>query len=95
MRRSHHCFTIVLLILPSLACAAMDQGDMLTTVLNGLVNLLTSTPARLMAVLAIIGIGYSTIALGTIPKSRAITTVVGLGLVFGASFILQNLGLNT
>ena len=74
---------------------ALGDGDMLTTVLNGLISLLTSTPARLLAVVAIIGIGYSTVALGTIPKSRAITTVVGIGIVFGASFILQSLGLNT
>lgn len=82
-----------LLFLPSVCLAGVGQGDMLTTVLSGLINLLTSAPARLMAVIAIIGIGYSTIALGTIPKSRAITTVVGLGLVFGAGFIMQDLGL--
>lgn len=86
---------LALLFLPVYAVADGLEGDALTTVLNGVINLLTSTPARLLAVIAIIGIGYSTIALGTIPKSRAISTIVGLGFVFGASFILQSLGLSS
>lgn len=85
---------IALMFVPVCAMADGLDGDALTTVLNGVINLLTSTPARLLAVIAIIGIGYSTIALGTIPKSRAISTIVGLGFVFGASFILQSLGLS-
>ena len=77
---------------PSLALA--DTGeDMLSSVLNGLISMLTSTPARLMFVIAIIGVGYGTLALGKIPKERAIAIVVGIGIVFSASFIAQKMGL--
>ncbi len=91
--KNNKVWAFSLCAVPQFCLAGVSQGDALSTVLSGLISLLTSTPARLLAVIAIIGIGYSTIALGTIPKSRAITTVVGLGLVFGASFIMQDLGL--
>ena len=80
---------------PSLAFAYGGNDDMLSSVLSGLITLLQSTPARLLFVVAIIGIGYSTLAMGRIPKERAVAIVVGIGIVFSASFIAQKLGLGT
>ncbi|MDF1654357.1 MAG: TrbC/VirB2 family protein [Coxiellaceae bacterium] len=77
---------------PSLAFADTG-GDVISNVLSGLIDLLTSTPARLVFVVAIIGIGYGTLALGKIPKQRAIATVIGIGIVFSASYISQKMGL--
>ncbi len=82
-----------LLSLPSMALASSGSGDMISSVLSGLINLLTSTPARLMFVVAIIGVGYGTLALGKIPKEKAISVVIGIGIVFSASFIAQKMGL--
>lgn len=76
---------------PTLALA--DSGDMLSTVLNGLIGLLTSTPARLVFVISIIGVGYGTLALGKIPKERGGAVVIGIGIVFSASYIAQKMGL--
>jgi type IV secretory pathway VirB2 component (pilin) len=67
---------------------------MLSSVLTSLIKLLTSTPARLLFVLSIIGIGYGTLALGRIPKEKAVAAVVGIGIVFSASYIAQKLGLS-
>jgi len=79
---------------PSLALA--DSGsDMISSVLGGLIAILTSTPARLMFVVAIIGVGYGTLALGKIPKEKAVSIVIGIGIVFSASFIAQKMGLGT
>lgn len=100
MRATRHyfvkkCLSLLMLTgLPSLAFA--DSGsDMISSVLSGLISVLTSTPARLMFVLAIIGVGYGTLALGKIPKEKAIAIVIGIGIVFSASFIAQKMGLGT
>jgi len=87
-----YLFFLILLFLPSLA-SAYNGEDALSNVLSGLIDLLVSTPARLMFVLAIIGVGYGTLALGRIPKERAVTMVVGIGIVFSASYISQKVGL--
>ncbi|MDF1796450.1 MAG: TrbC/VirB2 family protein [Coxiellaceae bacterium] len=81
------------LSLPCSLFAAGSGGDVISNVLRGLIDLLTSTPARLVFVVAIIGVGYGTLALGKIPKQRAIATVIGIGIVFSASYIAQKIGL--
>lgn len=83
---------ITLIFSPSLAFADSGQ-DTLSNVLNGLISLLTSTPARLIFVISIIGVGYGTLALGKIPKEKAVAIVVGVGIVFSASYIAQKMGL--
>ena len=86
-------FTLFPLLLTPTVAFANTGHDTLTSVLNGLISLLTSTPARLMFVLAIIGVGYGTLALGKIPKEKAIAIVIGIGIVFSASFIAQKMGI--
>jgi len=86
---------LALVCSPSLAFADNGSGDMISSVLSGLISILTSTPARLMFVVAIIGVGYGTLALGKIPKEKAVAIVIGIGIVFSASFIAQKMGLGT
>lgn len=86
---------LALVFSPSLALADTGGGDMISSVLSGLISVLTSTPARLMFVVAIIGVGYGTLALGKIPKEKAVAIVIGIGIVFSASFIAQKMGLGT
>jgi len=88
------CLAFTLWLSPTLALAS-STDNMLTSVLSGLIGILTSTPARLMFVVAIIGVGYGTLALGKIPKERAVAIVIGIGIVFSASFIAQKMGLGT
>lgn len=82
-----------LLFLPTFALASTGT-DKISSVLSGLIDLLTSTPARLIFTVAIIGIGYGTLALGKIPKEKAIATVLGIGIVFSAAFIAQKMGMS-
>lgn len=84
-----------LLFSPTVALADNGSGDMLSSVLSGLIDLLTSTPARLMFVVAIIGVGYATLALGKIPKEKAVAIVIGIGIVFSAAYIAQKMGLGS
>ncbi len=94
MRRvlNRQFFYLMLLFFPGFAIAADAGGDAMSNVLSGLIGLLTSTPARLVFVVAIIGVGYGTLALGKIPKQRAIATVIGIGIVFSASYIAKKMG---
>ena len=71
------------------------DSDKLTSILNSLVDLVTSTPAKILFVLSIIGVGYSTLALGKMNKGRAIGIVMGIGIVFSSGYIAQQLGLGT
>ena len=78
--------------LPTLALA--DSGNFqLVSVLEGLINLLDSQIARIIFVLSIIGIGYGWLYLGRIPKDKAIGAIVGIGIVFSATYIAQQLGI--
>jgi type IV secretory pathway VirB2 component (pilin) len=91
--RKHACFGLILSTI-SFSAQADVGNDMLSSVLMSLINLLTSTPTRLIFVLSIIGIGYGTLALGRIPKEKAIAAILGIGIVFSASYITQKLGLS-
>ncbi len=92
-RQISQAILFILMSSAPLATFADSGQDMLSGVLGGLINLLTATPARLMSVAAIIGVGYGTLALGKIPKEKAMTIAIGIGIVFSASYIAQRMGL--
>lgn len=87
-------YTLTLVMLPKLACADAIGNNQIASILNGLVSLLTSSIARIIFVLAIIGVGYGWLYLGQIPKGRAIGAIVGIGIVFSAGWIAQQLGVS-
>ena len=93
---ARYYFFIIFLIMPSMAFADTSFGDdggtTIGKVLDNLIGYLTSTPARALAVIAIIGIGYSTWHLGKIPKERAMAIIIGIGIVFGATTLAKMLG---
>lgn len=62
------------------------------SILNAIVDLLTSDIARLVGLLSIIGIGYATLELGKIPKARGIYSCIGIGIIFGAGAIASKFG---
>ena len=83
-----------LLLCPGVAFAWGDSTS-LDSVLQSLLNYLTSAPARIFALLAIVSVGYGTLYLGKLPKERALAVVIGIGLIFGGAAIMQKLGLGT
>ena len=89
--------SIIIGLFPGIGSAYTNDinSDQLTSVLNALVDLVTSSPAKILFVLAIIGVGYSTLALGKMNKSRALSVVIGIGIVFSAGYIAQQLGFGT
>lgn len=84
-------FSLFLSFSPALALADTNT-DTLKTVLSGLVELLTSDIAKIIFVLSIVGVGYGWLYLGQIPKGRAIGAIVGIGIIFSAGWIAQQLG---
>jgi type IV secretory pathway VirB2 component (pilin) len=81
------------LLLSNTVLAGNAQQTKIDSVLQALLNYLTAAPARIIAVLAIVAVGYGTLHLGRMPKQRAISVVVGIGIIFGGAAILQMLGL--
>ncbi|MCB1827842.1 MAG: TrbC/VirB2 family protein [Coxiellaceae bacterium] len=75
------------------AFAYNGESTKIDSVLQALLDYLTSAPARIIAVLAIVGVGYATLHLGRMPKQRAIAVVIGVGIIFGGAALLQMLGL--
>lgn len=80
-------------LFPTLALAD-SSGFRLVGILQGLINLLNSGIARSVFILAIVGIGYSWLYLGQLPKARALGAIVGIGIVFSAGYIAQQLGVS-
>lgn len=98
LKKWHFIINILILInmLPSWSCAASfgdDNSDMLSTVLMGLEQLLTSSYARLIMVLSIIGVGYLWLWRGSIPAGRALSVIIGIGIVFSAGYLCSQLGI--
>ena len=86
--RCHICLLIFLT--PTAVFAANTKID---EVLSKFLDYLTSTPARILATIAVVGVGYATWHLGKIPKEKAIAVIIGIGIVFGGASILQMLGI--
>ena len=84
-------FGLLATVMPSLAFADTG-GFQLVSILESLIDLLQSDIARIIFVLSILGIGYGWLYLGRIPKGRAIGAIIGIGIVFSASYIAQQLG---
>ncbi len=82
----HILLTVYLLLLPGLACA-----DLLST-LNGFLGYLTGGVGKAVAALAIVAVGFGCFAMGKVPKAYVIAVVIGVGIIFGSSAILQALG---
>lgn len=89
-----HLICVVLLLIPS-AVFAIDNTDVISTLLENVVSLLQSKIARLSAVIALIYVGYSTLYLGRMEKERAFAVILGLGIIFSAGFIMEKLGYAT
>jgi type IV secretory pathway VirB2 component (pilin) len=68
-------------------------GDKLASILQALITLLSSDVARLLFVAAIIGVGYAWLYAGRMPKGAAISAIIGIGIVFSAPWIAQQLGI--
>ena len=68
-------------------------GFKLTSILQALITLLSSDIARVIFVLAIIGVGYMWLYVGRLPKGTAISAIIGIGIVFSAPYIAQQLGI--
>ncbi len=88
-------FILLSILILNPVFAYSGQSTKIDTVLQALLDYLTSTPARIIAVLAIVGVGYATLHLGRMPKQRAISVVIGIGIIFGGAALLQMLGLGS
>ncbi len=69
------------------ATALFDSG---TNFLTALENLLTSTWARIIAIISVVVLGFAAMS-GRLSKSLAFSVVVGIILVFGAPAIVDSI----
>jgi len=81
----------VFFVLSQSAFAYSGQSTKIDKVLQALLDYLTSAPARIIAVLAIVSVGYATLHIGRMQKQKAIAVVVGIGIIFGGAPVLQML----
>ena len=76
---------MVIAFFPTLACA-----DVATT-LNNFLTYLTGDVGKVVSCLAIVSVGFACFVLGKLPKSYVIAVVVGIGLIFGSSALVNTL----
>jgi type IV secretory pathway VirB2 component (pilin) len=70
---------------PAVACA-----DVAGT-LNNFLSYLTGDVGKVVSCLAIVSVGFACFVLGKLPKSYVISVVVGIGLIFGSSALVNTL----
>lgn len=80
--------TGVLLFLPDVAFASFGRAPW-ERGLQTLVDLLTGTTARLVAIIAVAAVGYMTFAKGMIPWGFGISVILGITIIFGAAAIVD------
>jgi type IV secretion system protein VirB2 len=82
---------ILLFILP--LCSFAGGGDIptITQALQSLVDILTGTAARLMAIIAIAAVGYLWLT-GRLSLKHAVVVGLSVGIIFGAPTIAGMLG---
>jgi type IV secretory pathway VirB2 component (pilin) len=86
-----HLLGFIPLFLSQSVFAYDGQSTKIDKVLQALLDYLTSSPARIIAVLAIVSVGYATLHLGRLQKQKAISVVVGIGIIFGGAAVMQML----
>lgn len=92
MRRTHLLFLILSLILISLPETAHAQAlfDSGTNFLNALMDLLTNTWARIIAIIAVVALGILWMT-GRLAWGIAASVIGGIILVFGAPAIVDSI----
>lgn len=76
---------LYLLLLP-VSCYA-DVAD----TLNNVLSYLTGPVGKVVATLAIVGMGYACFAMGRVAKSYFISVVIGIAIIFGAQALLTTI----
>lgn len=93
--KKHFSTTLLALALSIFLCpmSAFAAGDVstLTTALQGIIDILTGTEAKLLATLAIAGVGYLWLS-GRLCLKNAAMIGMGIGIIFGAPQIASLLG---
>ena len=92
MRSTHLLFIVLALILISIPETAHAQAlfDSGTNFLNALMNLLTNTWARIIAIIAVVGLGILWMP-GRLAWGIAASVIGGIILVFGAPAIVDSI----
>lgn len=82
---------VALFILPLCSFAAGGDIPTITAALQSLVDILTGTAARLMAIIAIAAVGYLWLT-GRLSLKHAVIVGLSVGIIFGAPTIAGMLG---
>ena len=92
MKNRYILFLLISLILVSYPEAALAQAlfDSGTNFLNALMNLLTNTWARIIAIIAVVGLGILWMT-GRLAWGIAASVIGGIILVFGAPAIVDSI----
>ena len=69
---------------PMIARADTDAA----TTLHNVLQYLTGPVGKVVATLAIVGMGYACFAMGRVAKSYFVSVVIGIAIIFGANALL-------
>lgn len=89
LRREHLTGLFYFLIFLSMVPMQAEAGVLST--LNNFLAYLTGDVGKVVATLAVVGVSYACFAMGKVPKLYVITTVIGIGILFGAHSLVSKL----
>ena len=78
-------------LLPFPAFASLGGND-ISTALRNVEDLITGEIGTTLCTLAIIGVGFAWLKLGKIEKEGALTAILGIGIIYSASYLAQQFG---
>ena len=80
-------FNILVSMLLPVPCFASLGGNDIATALNNLVDLITGEIGTTLCTLAIIGVGFAWLKFGKIEKEIALSVILGIGIIYSASYL--------
>jgi len=81
---------LINLLLYLLAVPITTYADVVDT-LNNVLSYLTGPVGKIVATLAIVGMGYACFAMGRIAKSYFVSVIIGIAIIFGAQTLLTTI----
>jgi len=86
--------SMALLLFISPYAFASSGNTKIDEVLQNFLDYITSGPAHIIALLAIVGAGFATFKYGKLSKEKFMAIVIAVGIIFGSSDILNMLGVS-
>ena len=86
-KKAQSAFNVLISMLLPVPCFASLGGNDIATALNNVRDLITGEIGTTLCTLAVIGVGFAWLKFGKIEKEVALTAILGIGVIYSASYL--------